>query len=198
MRSRPSARCSLRPTPIKSSEQGVRAGGDEALGGPAAAAGAAPFLGRLPRGYETRLHERGRNLSVGQRQLVAFARAIVAEPRILVLDEATATVDTQTERTIQQALQTLLAGRTSFVIAHRLSTVAAAHAIYVMDHGRVVESGRHEELVTSGGLYSVLHREQFGPEPSAEVVRHLALAEPRAGAQALPRLDRASPSIGGE
>ncbi len=131
---------------------------DEDVRRAAEAVGAAPFIERLPRGYETMLHERGRNLSVGQRQLIAFARAIVAEPRILVLDEATATVDTQTERTIQQALLTMLAGRTSFVIAHRLSTIRHADRIVVMEAGHIAEIGSHDELLARGGLYADLYR----------------------------------------
>ena len=131
---------------------------DEEIRRAAAAVGAAPFIERLPEGYETELHERGQNLSVGQRQLIAFARAVVAEPRILVLDEATANVDTQTERTIQHALQVLLAGRTSFVIAHRLSTIRHADRIVVMDEGEIAEIGSHEELLERGGVYADLYR----------------------------------------
>ncbi|MCC6236098.1 MAG: ABC transporter ATP-binding protein [Dehalococcoidia bacterium] len=124
----------------------------------AEAVGANVFIERLPLSYATELHERGQNLSVGQRQLIAFARAIIAEPRILILDEATANVDTQTERVIQRALQVLLRGRTSFVIAHRLSTIRDATRIVVMEAGHIAEIGSHEELMRHGGIYADLYR----------------------------------------
>ena len=120
--------------------------------------GAHDFIARLERGYETELHERGQNLSVGQRQLIAFARAVLADPRIIILDEATANVDTRTEAVIQRALKRLLRGRTSFVIAHRLSTVRGADRVIVMDGGRMVEEGSHEELLAGDGLYAKLYR----------------------------------------
>ncbi len=120
--------------------------------------GAHDFIARLEAGYETELHERGQNLSVGQRQLIAFARAVLADPRILILDEATANVDTRTEAVIQRALKKMLQGRTSFVIAHRLSTVRGADRVIVMDEGRMVEEGSHEELLAGNGLYAKLYR----------------------------------------
>ncbi len=119
--------------------------------------GAHEFILRLEDGYETQLGERGSRLSLGQRQLVAFARALLADPRILILDEATSSVDIGTERTIEKALQTLLADRTSFVIAHRLSTIRDADLIVVLEHGQVIEQGSHDELLARQGLYTSLY-----------------------------------------
>ncbi len=119
--------------------------------------GAHEFIVRLEDGYETQLGERGSRLSLGQRQLVAFARALLADPRILILDEATSSVDIGTERTIEQALRTLLADRTSFVIAHRLSTIRDADLIVVLEHGQVIEQGSHDELLARQGLYTSLY-----------------------------------------
>jgi ABC-type multidrug transport system fused ATPase/permease subunit len=119
--------------------------------------GAHEFILRLEDGYETQLGERGSRLSLGQRQLVAFARALLADPRILILDEATSSVDIGTERRIEQALRVLLAERTAFIIAHRLSTIRDADLIVVLEHGRVVEQGSHEELLARRGLYTSLY-----------------------------------------
>ncbi len=124
-------------------------------------ANADEFIRNLPDGYDTRILEGGVNLSVGQRQLICIARALLVEPRILILDEATSSVDTVTEALIQEALERLLQGRTAIVIAHRLSTVRNADCIYVIDGGRVVEHGTHEELLTRGGLYRDLYERQF-------------------------------------
>jgi len=119
------------------------------------------FIRQLPQGYHTPLAERGRNLSQGQRQLLAIARAILADPRILVLDEATSSVDTRTEARLQQALLKLMDGRTSFVIAHRLSTIREADQVLVIDDGRIVERGRHHELLARQGFYYRLYMRQF-------------------------------------
>ena len=119
------------------------------------------FIHRLPKGYQTRLSERGSNLSQGQRQLLTIARAILADPRILILDEATSSVDTRTEIQIQQALLKLMEGRTSFVIAHRLSTIRGADQLLVIRDGQIIERGTHRELLAQGGFYHDLYMSQF-------------------------------------
>jgi ABC-type multidrug transport system fused ATPase/permease subunit len=135
---------------------------DEEVIAAAQSVGAHDFITQLDRGYQTEIEEGGARLSVGQRQLLAFARALLADPRILILDEATSNIDTRTEQIIQAALHTLLAGRTSVVIAHRLSTIVNADMIVVMDHGQVKESGTHQELLALRGVYYRLYTMTYG------------------------------------
>jgi ATP-binding cassette, subfamily B, bacterial len=127
----------------------------------ARAVGADGFVAGLPEGYDTQVRRRGVRLSSGQRQLVAFARAFLADPRVLILDEATSSLDTTSERLVQEALRPLMHGRTTLAIAHRLSTILAADVIFVLDRGRVVERGTHAELLQHGGLYARLYEQQF-------------------------------------
>ena len=119
------------------------------------------FISRLPKGYDTELSERGGGLSVGQKQLLAFARTMVSQPNILILDEATSSIDTQTELLVQEGIDALLEGRTSFVIAHRLSTIQKADRIFVIDNGGIVEEGTAKELIAKKGAYYRLHSAQM-------------------------------------
>jgi ATP-binding cassette subfamily B protein/subfamily B ATP-binding cassette protein MsbA len=137
----------------------------------AKAANAHEFIERLPDGYDTEILEGSTNVSLGQRQLICLARVILASPKILILDEATSSVDLRTEGLIQDAMETLMHGRTSLVIAHRLATVERADTILVIDHGRIVERGSHNELMAENGVYANLYRTQFlAPEAEMEVV----------------------------
>ncbi len=133
------------------------------------AVGADEFIDKLLDGYDTEVHERGATLSVGQRQLISFARALLSDPRIIILDEATSSVDTETELLIQEALQTLLRGRTSFIIAHRLSTIKRVSKVVVMDQGRIIEMGTHDQLLDRRGAYFNLYTMQFRAQEMQEV-----------------------------
>jgi ATP-binding cassette subfamily B multidrug efflux pump len=140
---------------------------DEEVIAAARLANADQFIHRLPQGYQTELSERGSNLSQGQRQLLAIARAILADPRILILDEATSSVDTRTEKNIQEAMLRLMEGRTSFLIAHRLSTIREADQILVINGGRIIERGTHDELLAQRGFYHNLYMSQFKGQTAA-------------------------------
>jgi len=140
---------------------------DERVRAAAQRIGASPFIERLPKGYGQELGERGSTLSVGERQLVSFARALAFDPQVLILDEATSSVDSEIEAQIETATEELMAGRTSVVIAHRLSTVKGANRIIVLHHGKLAEEGSHEELLEAEGLYARLHELQFTRTPVA-------------------------------
>jgi ATP-binding cassette subfamily B protein len=133
----------------------------------AEAAHAAEFLDQLPQGFDTFLGERGIRLSGGQRQRIAIARAILRDPAVLLLDEATSSLDAESERLVQDALEKLMQARTTLIIAHRLATVRKVDTILVMDHGRIVASGCHDELVAQNGLYARLAALQFRDSPAA-------------------------------
>ncbi|MGQ9715817.1 MAG: ABC transporter ATP-binding protein, partial [Anaerolineae bacterium] len=150
---------------------------DEEVEAAARLVNAHDFIVNLPKGYQTEVTERGGNLSLGQRQLISFARAVLADPRILILDEATSSVDTRTEMLIQGALERLLESRTAFIVAHRLSTIRNADQVLVVDGGQIVERGTHQELLARRGLYYQLYQKQFRdeaprrrqPEPAARL-----------------------------
>ena len=174
---------------------------DEEVESAARAVGAHEFIERLSDGYDTELQERGGNLSVGQRQLISFARALVADPRVLILDEATANIDTQTEMRIQRALGELLRGRTALVIAHRLSTVRNADKIVVMEDGRKVEEGSHDELMALDGLYARLQSYSFesngARETTIDGVWNVTINSPRGTQQGTLELTARGSSFGG-
>ena len=144
-------------------------------------ANADEFIAKLDEGYDSIIGERGVKLSGGQRQRLTIARAILADPRILILDEATSNLDTESERLIQDSLQTLMAGRTSFVIAHRLSTITHADRIVVLENGRIVEQGRHEELMQASGRYRAMVDMQTSPPRAPKAVKPKAREEAFAG-----------------
>ncbi|MDZ5470614.1 ABC transporter ATP-binding protein [Bacillus sp. 31A1R] len=148
-------------TIIENIRFGNPAATDEEVKKAAEAVGANAFIEKLPKGYETEVEERGNILSVGERQLLSFARALLANPRILILDEATASIDTESEMKIQEALKTLLQGRTAIIIAHRLSTIREADKIFVLDHGEILEQGNHTQLMELKGEYYHLIKAQF-------------------------------------
>ena len=137
---------------------------DAAIEAAAAAAGADRFIADLPQGYETLVGEHGLRLSGGQRQRLAIARAMLKDAPILLLDEATSALDNESERHVQAALRRLMQGRTTLVIAHRLTTIVGADLICVMDRGSIVESGKHAQLLARGGLYARLYETQFAPD----------------------------------
>ena len=140
---------------------GNESASDEAILAAAKAAHVDGFVRQLPEGYNTVLNEEASNISQGQRQLLTIARAFVADPDILILDEATSSVDTRTEIHIQHAMERLLQNRTSFVVAHRLSTIRDADNIIVMNHGSIMETGTHDELMVQDGFYADLYNSQF-------------------------------------
>jgi ATP-binding cassette, subfamily B, multidrug efflux pump len=138
----------------------------------AQAANVHEFIVSLPQGYATQLGERGAPLSQGQRQLISIARAVLIDPRILILDEATSSIDTRTEALVQKAIARLLQNRTSFVIAHRLSTVTQADRVLVIQQGQIVEQGTHQELIAAAGVYANFYALQLGAATSSADNRH--------------------------
>ena len=134
---------------------------DEEVMNAARVVNAHEFISQMEKGYYTEVNERGSKLSQGQKQLISFARALLADPRVLILDEATSSIDTQTEILVQKGLEQLLKGRTSFVIAHRLSTIRNADRIMVIDQGTVLEAGSHDELIEQKGVYYDLYKAQY-------------------------------------
>ena len=165
---------------------GMASAGHEDVERAARAANAHGFISALPDGYDTVVGERGTQLSGGQRQRIAIARALLRDPPILIFDEATSSLDTESERLVQDAIETLLVGRTVFVIAHRLSTVQRADQIVVLDQGRVVETGKHAELLSAGGLYRRLYELQFDERGDAGAALSLPAADLSTGTASPP------------
>ncbi len=128
------------------------------------------FIMKFDKGYETEVGEGGAKLSTGEKQLISFARAILANPKLFILDEATSSVDTETELIVQEAIQKVLTGRTSFIIAHRLSTIRSADRILVIEKGKIIEDGTHDELLTNKGHYYELYTNQFIDEKEIEII----------------------------
>ena len=135
---------------------------DDAVQAAAAFVDADQFIQKLPDKYETKVTERGSSFSTGQRQLLAFARTVASQPKILILDEATANIDSETENTVQESLKKMRQGRTTIAIAHRLSTIQDADCIYVLDKGKIIESGTHDELLSLKGTYHRMYQLQAG------------------------------------
>ena len=144
---------------------------DEQIEAAARAVSADAVVSKLEKGWDSDVGEGGDRLSTGEKQLISFARAVLADPRIFVLDEATSSIDTQTEQLIQQAIDHLLENRTSFLIAHRLSTIRKADLILVVRDGKIVEQGRHEELLRRRGYYHELYSKQFAEEGAARILK---------------------------
>ena len=140
-----------------------------------------PFIMKLEKGYDTQVGEGGGRLSTGEKQLISFARAIIADPALFVLDEATSSIDTETEQVIQSAIEKVLHGRTSFIIAHRLSTIRTADRILVIKDGEVAQQGTHSQLMRQGGIYRSLYTTQFREEKASRVLGRPLAEEEEAG-----------------